>query len=84
MKKKSIDLKSLWERAVKTWNVDSTSTQQSIAIESQALDQSIPSVHPEIAREVPEPIEPEIASNEHEIASTEVTDPSEPSPLSLS
>ncbi|WVZ54309.1 hypothetical protein U9M48_005128 [Paspalum notatum var. saurae] len=76
----------------------STSTPQQITIGSQALalvshDQSTPSVQAEAATndsqnqmareiEMPEPIEPDVASNEPMVASTEEPQSSEPSRLS--
>jgi hypothetical protein len=80
MKKKTIDLKSIWERAAKTRKLSSTFalTPEPITIGSQAQpanDQSSPSIHHEVATndsqnqiarviEMPEPINPVVASNE--------------------
>ena len=100
MKKKSIDLKSMWERAAKTRKLTSPSTltPQPITIGSQVeadANQSSPSVHPEmqtsdsqnqIAREIemPEHIETVVASNEPMPAIIEESQSSEDQPTHLS
>ncbi|RLM73321.1 zinc finger MYM-type protein 1-like [Panicum miliaceum] len=92
MKKKSIDLRTLWDRHSKLRKIDSTSTLQPepVTIESEVVPPvpDDPSVQPvtvgsevqihcvevehEIARNVTEP-EPEVASNEPDIASIATT-----------
>ena len=59
MKKKSVALKTLWERAAKAQKVASSSTPTPITIESAAANQSSP-------HDVSE-MQPEIASTEPEI-----------------
>ena len=93
MKKKSIDLKTLWDRHSKSRKIGSTSTLQPVTIESEAVpvpdvsfvrpvtvgsEVQIHSVEVEpeiaatdIARNGTEP-EPEVASNEPDIASTSI------------